>query len=171
MTWTETRAYDCRDLAGRRATGRGLAHAGSCRRAPDVDRESHMGSAADSQRACQAGHRAVSDYHRQVHGPASQTGLAHVAELPQQSRKDLVAVDFFVVPTATFQVLFVFLILAHDRRRVLHFNVTNRARSGPRDKSCRPSLRTRHLDSCSETGTESMADSSAIGWRALASPK
>jgi putative transposase len=38
--------------------------------------------------------------------------------------KDLVAVDFFVVPTATFQVLFVFLVLAHDRRRVLHFNVT-----------------------------------------------
>jgi putative transposase len=33
-------------------------------------------------------------------------------------------VDFFVVPTATFQVLFVFLALAHDRRRVLHFNVT-----------------------------------------------
>jgi len=38
--------------------------------------------------------------------------------------KDLVAVDFFVVPTATFRVLFVFLVLAHDRRRVLHFNVT-----------------------------------------------
>ena len=38
--------------------------------------------------------------------------------------KDLVAIDFFVVPTATFGVLFGFLILAHDRRRVLHFNVT-----------------------------------------------
>jgi putative transposase len=38
--------------------------------------------------------------------------------------KDLVAVDFFVVPTATFGVLFGFLVLAHDRRRVLHFNVT-----------------------------------------------
>jgi len=41
--------------------------------------------------------------------------------------KDLVSLDFFVVPTATFRVLFVLLILAHDRRRVLHFNVT----SGP----------------------------------------
>ncbi len=38
--------------------------------------------------------------------------------------KDLVAVDFFVVPTATFGVLFGFLVLAQDRRRVLHFNVT-----------------------------------------------
>ncbi len=38
--------------------------------------------------------------------------------------KDLVAIDFFTVPTATFRVLFGFLVLAHDRRRVLHFNVT-----------------------------------------------
>ena len=38
--------------------------------------------------------------------------------------KDLVSVDFFTVPTATFQVLFGFLVLAHDRRRVVHFNVT-----------------------------------------------
>jgi transposase InsO family protein len=33
-------------------------------------------------------------------------------------------VDFFVVPTIRFQVLYVFLVLAHDRRRVLHFGVT-----------------------------------------------
>ena len=39
--------------------------------------------------------------------------------------KDLVSVDFFVIPTATFRVLFGFLVLAHDRRRVLHFNVTS----------------------------------------------
>ncbi len=38
--------------------------------------------------------------------------------------KDLVAIDFFVVPTATFRVLFVFVVLAHDRRRIVHFNVT-----------------------------------------------
>ncbi len=38
--------------------------------------------------------------------------------------KDLVAIDFFTVPTATFGVLFGLLVLAHDRRRVLHFNVT-----------------------------------------------
>src|SRR4029450_11979872 len=36
----------------------------------------------------------------------------------------LVSVDFFTVPTVTFKVLFVFVVLAHDRRRVLHVNVT-----------------------------------------------
>jgi hypothetical protein len=38
---------------------------------------------------------------------------------------EMKTIDFFVVPTVTFEILFVFLILAHDRRRVLHFNVTS----------------------------------------------
>ena len=38
--------------------------------------------------------------------------------------KDLVSIDFFVVPTATFRVLYVFLVLEHERRRIVHFNVT-----------------------------------------------
>jgi putative transposase len=38
--------------------------------------------------------------------------------------KELVAIDFFIVPTATFKVLFVFIVLAHERRRIIHFNVT-----------------------------------------------
>jgi len=38
--------------------------------------------------------------------------------------RNLVSVDFFTVPTIRFQVLYVFLVLAHDRRRVVHFNVT-----------------------------------------------
>ncbi len=41
-----------------------------------------------------------------------------------QHARELVAVDFFIVPTVTFKVLFVFLVLAHDRRRIVHFNVT-----------------------------------------------
>jgi putative transposase len=36
----------------------------------------------------------------------------------------LASIDFFTVPTATFRVLYVFFVLAHDRRRVLHFRVT-----------------------------------------------
>ena len=35
-----------------------------------------------------------------------------------------VAIDFFSVPTLTWQILFVFVVLAHDRRRILHVNVT-----------------------------------------------
>jgi transposase InsO family protein len=36
------------------------------------------------------------------------------------------AADFFVVPTATYRLLFVLVILAHERRRVVHVGVTDR---------------------------------------------
>jgi putative transposase len=35
-----------------------------------------------------------------------------------------VSVDFFAVPTVRFQILYVFLVLAHERRRIVHFAVT-----------------------------------------------
>jgi putative transposase len=38
--------------------------------------------------------------------------------------RQLVSTDFFVVPTVNFRILFVFVVLAHHRRRVIHFNVT-----------------------------------------------
>jgi transposase InsO family protein len=39
---------------------------------------------------------------------------------------DLVSLDFFTVPTARLRVLFVLVVFAHHRRRVVHFNVTER---------------------------------------------
>ena len=36
----------------------------------------------------------------------------------------LASIDFFTVPTIRFGVLYIFLVLAHDRRRIVHFNVT-----------------------------------------------
>ena len=39
-------------------------------------------------------------------------------------RETIAAMDFFTVPTLTFGVLYCFFVIAHDRRRVLHFNVT-----------------------------------------------
>jgi len=39
--------------------------------------------------------------------------------------RDIVAVDFFLVPTLTFRLLFVFVVLRHDRRELLHLNVTD----------------------------------------------
>jgi len=39
--------------------------------------------------------------------------------------QQLVSVDFFVVPTVSFRLLFVFVVLEHDRRRLVHFNVTD----------------------------------------------
>jgi len=38
--------------------------------------------------------------------------------------RDLVSLDFFTVPTARLRVLFVLVVLAHHRRRVVHCNVT-----------------------------------------------
>jgi len=43
--------------------------------------------------------------------------------------KDLVSADFFVVPTATFRLLFVFVILSHDRRRPSLVKMRLRSRS------------------------------------------
>ena len=37
---------------------------------------------------------------------------------------DIVAIDFFTVPTATFRILFAFVVMRHHRRHVVHFNVT-----------------------------------------------
>jgi len=52
--------------------------------------------------------------------PPSQTWRAFL----DNHLQDLVAIDFFTVPTATFRVLFVLVVLEHHRRRVVHFNAT-----------------------------------------------
>ncbi len=39
-------------------------------------------------------------------------------------REAIAAMDFFTVPTITFGVLYCFFVNSHDRRRILHFNVT-----------------------------------------------
>ena len=39
-------------------------------------------------------------------------------------REAIAAMDFFTVPTLTFGVLYCFFIIGHDRRKILHFNVT-----------------------------------------------
>jgi putative transposase len=39
--------------------------------------------------------------------------------------RDIVAVDFFLVPTLTYRLLCAFVILRHDRRELVHINVTD----------------------------------------------
>ena len=39
-------------------------------------------------------------------------------------REAIAAMDFFTVPTLTFGALYCFFIISHDRRRILHFNIT-----------------------------------------------
>ena len=62
----------------------------------------------------------VAKYMIRHHNPPPQTWPTfldnHVA--------DLVSVDYFTVPTATFRIMYVFVILRHDRREIVHFNAT-----------------------------------------------
>ena len=53
-------------------------------------------------------------------GPPSQTWRSFL----DNHLADLAAIDFFIVPTVTFRVLYVLLIMSHDRRRIVHFNVS-----------------------------------------------
>jgi hypothetical protein len=52
--------------------------------------------------------------------PPSQSWRTFLENHAQQ----LASIDFFTVRTVRFQVLYMFLVLAHERRRILHFNLT-----------------------------------------------
>jgi putative transposase len=66
------------------------------------------------------GETSVSKYMIRRRRPPSQTWRTFL----ENHVKSLVSVDVFTVPTIRFQILYVFLVLAHDRRRILHFAVT-----------------------------------------------
>lgn len=63
----------------------------------------------------------VAKYMVRQRKPPSQTWRTFL----QNHAQDLVSADFFVVPTIAFQLLFVFVILDHNRRRPIHFAVTS----------------------------------------------
>ena len=62
----------------------------------------------------------IDKYKYRHHKPPSQTWRTFL----DNHIPDIVAIDFFTVPTATFRVLYCFIILRHHRRKVVHFNVT-----------------------------------------------
>jgi putative transposase len=62
----------------------------------------------------------VEKYRVRPKRPSSPTWRAFLKNHVQ----DLVALDFLVVPTVTHKVLFVLVMLAHDRHRIVHFQVT-----------------------------------------------
>src|SRR5262249_25689935 len=66
------------------------------------------------------GETSVGKYIVRRRNPPSQTWRTFL----ENHLKSTVSIDFFTVPTLRFQVLYVFLVLAHDRRRIVHFNVT-----------------------------------------------
>jgi putative transposase len=69
----------------------------------------------------------IRNYRPQTHGGhRAQTWKSFL----HNHAKELVAVDFFAMATAIFQVLYVFSVLTHERRKVLHFNVTDSPSAG-----------------------------------------
>jgi putative transposase len=66
------------------------------------------------------GETSMSKYMARGPKPPSQTWRTFL----ENHVNTMVSVDFFTVPTIRFRVLYVFLVLAHHRRRVIHFNVT-----------------------------------------------
>ncbi len=64
--------------------------------------------------------RTVSRILRSVKRPPSQTWRTFL----QNQLNEIVAIDFFTVPTIRLRVLYVFLVIEHQRRRVLHFGIT-----------------------------------------------
>src|SRR5215472_11155530 len=66
------------------------------------------------------GETSVGKYIARRRKPPSQTWRTFL----ENHVRTMVSVDFFTVPTVRFQILFVFLVLAHDRRRMQHFGET-----------------------------------------------
>jgi transposase InsO family protein len=62
----------------------------------------------------------VAKYLLRNHKPSSPTWKTFL----KNHLSETAAIDFFVVPTATFRMLYVFVVLSLDRRRVIHFNGT-----------------------------------------------
>ena len=62
----------------------------------------------------------VAKYMPKIRKPPSQTWRTFL----DNHVRDIVAIDFFTVPTLTFRVLYGFLVLRHDQRVVVHFHTT-----------------------------------------------
>ncbi len=62
----------------------------------------------------------VRKYRTRHRNPPSQTWRAFL----DNHLTDIIAIDFFTVPTATIRILFAFVVMRHDRRMLVHFNVT-----------------------------------------------
>ena len=83
--------------------------------------ESPVGCASHPRRAPQARHRRRRTHCLPPHAEAAPPALSDLPTFLDNHVRDLVSIDFFTVPTARLRVLFVFVVLAHHRRRVVHF--------------------------------------------------
>jgi hypothetical protein len=65
----------------------------------------------------------------------------------QNHREVIVAMDFFTVPTVTFQLRYCFFVIEHARRKILHFNITSHPTADWVSNNCaRPSQKLDGID-------------------------
>ena len=103
----------------------------------------------------------VANYMIRHRGPPSQSWRMFL----RNHAPALACVDLFTVPTVTFQILYVLVVLRVERRRVIHFNVTEHPTSqwaGQQIVEAFPWGES--PDTSCEIGTGSMAHGIAAGW-------
>ena len=109
--------YKCRltDLEG-----------GSRSHLPYGRRESNLGSTAHPRRTAHALFRYLGTNGLPLDETSTERSAAGqtLAGLSAQPPRSPCSMDFFTVPTITFGALYCFFLIGHDRRRILHFNVT-----------------------------------------------
>src|SRR5665811_124389 len=76
--------------------------------------------------------RTVSRYLERIRPEPRRTGSQTWSTFLRNQAKGIVAVDMFTVPTVRFEVLYVFVVLALERRRLVFANVTTNPTVGPR---------------------------------------
>jgi len=148
---------------------RPIARRRGCPRSDSEDGagESALGRATNSRRATEIGTGSVSGDGREIHArrptAPSQTWRTFLANHVQQ----IAAADFFVVPTATCRLLFVLVLLAHERRRVVHVAVTAHPTAAWTAQQLREAFpwdeSPRYLVHDRDTAFEGLATATAIG--------
>jgi len=108
---------------------------------PHCGRELRLGSTQDPRGLLKLGfavsERTVARYLRRMRrrGDPAKRWLTFL----NNHREAIVAFDFFTVPTLTFRLLYCFFVIEHDRRRVLHFNITRHPTAEWVVTDCKPS--------------------------------
>jgi len=90
----------------------------------------------------------------------------------QNHAAGIAAMDFFVVPTVTARLLYVLVVLHHERRQIVHFNITDAPTAAwTAQQVVMPSPSTPPPRICCGTAIRSMDRSSCSGLRAWASSR
>ena len=111
------------------------AEAGAAVDLPDGRREHNLGSTSHPWGTAHARLRhlgaTISRWMKQA--PRDSEPAKRWRAFLKNHREAIAAMDFFTVPTITFGVLYCFFVIGHDRRRILHVNVTKHQLDPPQD--------------------------------------